>query len=288
MDYAIIVFLKIGTSVALLSMICLGLAVIFGMMRVINLAHGEFLMIGAFTAIETYHAGISIWIAILVTAPLVTGIVGVFLERILIRRLYGRLFDTMLATWGVSLILIGCATVVFGTATQGISSPLGSLHIGSYTTGAYEVALIPITLIVFGSGWGILRFTRAGLIARGTMQNPEMAGSLGISTDIVYAITFGVGAALSGMAGALVAPLTGVVPTMGAGYIARAFITVISGGGSALTGTVIASSVFGSISTAVTFLSNAALGDVALLVMALAVLRIFPQGITGRVMRGSI
>jgi urea transport system permease protein len=288
MDYAIIVILKIGTSIAVLSMVCLGLAVIFGMMRVINLAHGEFLMIGAYTAIQTYHQGVNIWIAMLIIAPLSTGVIGILLERLVVRRLYGRLVDTMLATWGISLIFIGLATVLFGSATLGISSPLGTLHVGSYATGAYEVALIPITAVVFCGGWAILRFTKVGLITRGTIQNAEMAGSLGIYTDRVYALTFGVGSALSGLAGALLAPLTGVVPTMGAAYIARAFITVISGGSAALTGTLLASGIFGFVNTSITFLSNAALGDVALLVTALVVLRCFPQGITGRIMRGSV
>jgi branched-subunit amino acid ABC-type transport system permease component len=288
MDYAIVFLLKIGTAVAELSLVCLGLAVIFGMMRIINLAHGEFIMIGAYAAISAEHWGVNIWVAMLVAAPLVTGAVGMMIERSVIRYLHGRMIDTMLATWGLGLVLVGLVNIAFGSATAGVSSPLGGLEIGAYTTSAYEVALIPITFLAIIGVWLMLRFTRVGLVARGTMQNPEMAASLGVSTGTIYAASFGIGSALSGLAGGLLAPLTGVVPTMGAAYIAHAFITVISGGAAALTGTVVAASLFGTISTATTFASNSAMGDVALLAVALGVLRFLPRGITGRFMRGSL
>ena len=288
MDYAVVVALKTCTSIAELSLVCLGLAVVFGMMRIINLAHGEFLMVGAYSAIAADHAGLGIWVAMLVVAPAVTGLIGVLVERLVIRHLYGRMIDTMLATWGLGLILVGLVNIGFGSATAGVASPLGSLVIGAYRTSAYEAALVPLTMAILLAVWLGLRFTRFGLIARGTMQNPAMAASLGIRPASVYAVTFGIGAALSGLAGALLAPLTGVVPTMGAAYIAHAFITVISGGASALTGTVLAATLFGTVGTTVTFLSNPAIGDVALFAVALVVLRLLPHGITGRFLRASL
>lgn len=288
MDYALIFLLRVLTSVSVLSLVCLGLAIIFGMMRIINLAHGEFIMLGAYAAITAEHAGVNIWIAMLVAAPFATGIVGMIVERTVIRFLYGRMIDTMLATWGIGLVLIGLVNIAFGSATAGVSPPLGSLKIGAYTISAYEIALLPITMLLFSGVWLVLRFTKFGLIARGTMQNSEMAASLGISTSAVYAVTFGVGSALSGIAGGLLAPLTGVVPTMGSAYIANAFITVISGGATALTGTIAAAGIFGTINTVTTFASNAALGDVALMTVALFILRILPRGLTGRFMRNGL
>ena len=213
---------------------------------------------------------------------------GLVVERLLIRRLYGRMIDTMLATWGLSLALIGLVTVVFGNSVSGLSAPLGSVAIGDYRISAYQLFLIGFTALLLVIGWLVLRYTKLGLIARGTMQNPEMAASLGIDPGKVYAVTFAVGAALSGLAGALIAPIAGVVPTMGTSYIANAFITVITGGAAILTGTFSAAVLLGTVSSIGTFLTTPVLGDVALLVAAIVLLRLLPRGITGRFFKGAL
>jgi branched-subunit amino acid ABC-type transport system permease component len=269
-DYVVILLLQIGSAVASLVLMSIGLAVIFGMMRVINLAHGEFLMLGGYAAITAFNLGVNLWVAMVVVAPLTVGIFGALVERLVIRHLYGRLIDTMLATWGLSLAMIGFVTVVFGNTVSGISAPLGSVSIGAYRTGVYEIFLILVAAILLIAGWLVLRFTRFGLIARGTMQNASMAAALGTNPSAVYAVTFAAGSALSGLAGGLLAPLTGVVPTIGAAYIAKAFITVISGGAAILSGTAIASALLGTINTLATFAFTSVLGEVALLVAALA------------------
>ena len=288
MDFALVVALQIATAVASLILIALGLAVIFGMMRVINLAHGEFLMLGGYAAITAFNAGVNLWLAMLVVAPVSVAIFGVAVERVVIRRLYGRLIHTMLATWGLSLAMIGFVTVVFGNTVSGVSAPLGSVTIGEYRTGAYELVLVLFAVALLGAGWLLLRHTRLGLIARGAMQNPAMAAALGVNPGAVYAVTFGVGAALSGLAGALLAPISGVVPTIGAAYIAKAFITVISGGAAILTGTTAAAGLLGSINTAATFAFTPVLGEVALLATAVLLLRVLPQGITGKFVRRAL
>jgi branched-subunit amino acid ABC-type transport system permease component len=288
MDYAAILALQICSAVASLVLISLGLAVIFGMMRVINLAHGEFLMLGGYAAITAYNKGVNLWLAMIVVAPLTVGLFGALVERLVIRHLYGRLIDTMLATWGLSLAMIGFVTVVFGNTVSGISAPLGSFQIGAYRTGVYEMFLIVVAVILLLSGWLVLRYTRLGLIARGTMQNAGMAAALGTNPSAVYAVTFAIGAALTGLAGGLLAPLSGVVPTIGAAYIAKAFITVISGGAAILSGTAIASVLLGTINTVATFAFTSVLGEVALLVAAVVLLRLLPQGITGRFFRRAL
>ncbi|HEY4892690.1 MAG TPA: ABC transporter permease, partial [Reyranella sp.] len=159
---------------------------------------------------------------------------------------------------------------------SGISAPLGSVSIGAYRTGVYEIFLILVAAILLIAGWLVLRFTRVGLIARGTMQNASMAAALGTNPSAVYAVTFAVGSALSGLAGGLLAPLTGVVPTIGAAYIAKAFITVISGGAAILSGTAIASALLGTINTLATFAFTSVLGEVALLVAAVVLQRLLP------------
>lgn len=281
------VLLQIASAIGNLALVCAGLAVIFGMMRVINLAHGEFIMLGGFAAVLSVHAGVNIWLAMLVVAPLTVAAVGLIVERLIMRRLYGRMVDTMLATWGVSLLLIGLTTTLFGNRVVGIAAPLGSFRIGGYSIGAYELVITLISIAIFVGGYLLLRWTPLGLVARATMQNREMAASLGIEPSRVYAVTFGIGAALSGLAGGLLAPLSGVVPTMGVAYVAKAFITVITGGASIIVGTATSSLLLGSISTLTTFLTTPVVGDVALLVSATIFLRLMPTGITGRIFRGA-
>lgn len=289
MDFLAALILQFAYGIANLALIGLGLAIIFGMMRVINLAHGEFLMLGGYTVVVATNLGINIWIAMLILAPLVVGLIGVVVERALIRFLYGRVVDTLLATWGLSLFLIGAVTAVFGpqTATT-ISAPIGAVAIGDYGTSGYELFLIALTMALFGGVFALLRYTKLGLLARGTMQRSDMAAVLGVSTGQVYMATFCLGSAIAGLAGGVLAPITGVVPTIGATYIAKAFITVISGGTAILAGTASAAGLLGAMNSVVTFLTGPTMGEVALLGAAIVLLRIMPSGITGRFFRKSL
>src|SRR3979411_1474176 len=149
------------------------------MMRVINLAHGEFLMPGGYAAIVATSHGINIWLSMLVVAPIVVGLIGLIVERAIIRFLYGRMIDTMLATWGLSLFLVGLTTAVFGNTTVGISAPLGSFQIGAYRTSGYTLFVIAVAIVVLFGIFAVLRWTRLGLIARGPMETANMAGSAG-------------------------------------------------------------------------------------------------------------
>jgi branched-chain amino acid transport system permease protein len=288
MDLGLVVLIQVLYAIAGLVIISAGLAVIFGMMKVINLAHGEFMMLGAYAVVWTTSVGINLWVAIFLIAPLTVGVIGVVLERLIIRRLYGRMIDTMLATWGLSLLLVGIVTSVFGNTTAGVSAPLGNFSIGNYSVSVYTLVIIAVAAVSsLVIRWVLLR-TSWGLIARGTMQNPDMANALGISPGKVYSVTFALGAALSGLAGALLAPLTGVVPTMGAAFVAKAFITVIVGGPAILAGLVSASTLFGAINQLATFSTTPVFGEVALLLAAIILLRRLPQGITGRFFKGSL
>jgi urea transport system permease protein len=284
-DLVLVLVIQVLFAMASLALISVGLAVIFGMMRVINLAHGEFLMLGGYSAIFATQHGINLWIAMLVVAPIVVGAIGVLVERTLIRFLYGRMIDTMLATWGLSLFLIGLITGIFGNTTVGISAPLGGMAIGNYRTSIYSLVVIAITVVLLVAMYLVLRYTRLGLFARGTMQNPDMAAALGLSPPRVYAVTFGIGAALSGLAGALIAPISGVFPTIGIAYIAKAFITVIGGGAAILSGTVTASALFGAIQEVGTYFTTPVFGVVITLAAAIVLIRLLPQGITGRFLK---
>ena len=288
MDLAAIVGLNVLSGIASLVLISLGLAIIFGMMKIINLAHGEFLMLGAYATVLSTNHGVNIWIAMLVISPLFVGLVGILVERTLIRFLYGRLVDTMLATWGLSLFIVGLVTMIFGNTINGVPTPLGGFQVGAYRSDLYTPFLALVALLLLCGVLGVLRFTRFGLIARATMQKPEMASALGVDPDRVYMATFGIGAAVTGLAGGLLAPVSGVAPTMGAAFVAKAFITVVGGGASILAGTASASLLFGSIDQMGSYLTTPVFGEVILLVAATLLIRVLPQGITGRFLRGSL
>jgi len=287
-DLAGLLAFDVLAGVATLVLITLGLGVIYGMMRIINLAHGEFMMLGAYTAVMANNAGVNIWVAMLVLPPLVVGLVGLVLERTLIRFLYGRIIDTMLATWGVSLGLIGLVTTVFGNVVRGVSTPVGSFSIGRYGASLYSVVIIVAAAAALAGMLALLRGTRFGLVLQATMQNPRMAAALGVSPSTIYMVTFALGSALAGLAGGVLAPISGVSPAMGGAYIARAFITVLGGGPAIITGTGLAASLFGFINELVSFQTTPIVGDVALLVAAVLLIRVLPQGITGRFLRRSL
>lgn len=287
MDYTAVVLLEIVYMIAFLVLVSAGLAVVFGMMRVINLAHGEFVMLGGYTTLACYNAGINIFFAMLVIAPVVVGIVGLVVERVVVRWLYGRMIDTMLATWGLSLLLVGLVTLIFGSSAVGVPTPIPGYQLGEFQMGGYNLFIIAIAILVVLGMWLVLRYTRMGLVARGAMQSAEVASSLGYNPRTVYMLTFTAGAALSGLAGGVLAPLTGLLPSSGGAYIAKAFITVITGGAAVISGTLSSSVLFGAINQIVSFGANPVIGEIAMLVLAIVLLRLMPQGITGRFFRNS-
>jgi len=269
------------TGVALLVVISLGLAVIFGMMGVINLAHGEFLMLGAFFTLSGVRAGLNVWLAMIVAA-LAVGLVGLAVERLLIQFLYGRLAATMLATWGLSLILVQVVVLAYGPATQGIPTPLGAVRVGRYSLSEYNLVLIAAALLLLAVVFLVFTRTRYGTMARAATQLPDMAGAVGINARRVNMLTFGFGAALAGAGGALLAPVAGVVPSMGQAYVGRAFMTVVVGGPGVLTGTATAAGLLGSVDSLVSNVFSSFLGTASLLVVAIVLLRLLPTGISGR------
>lgn len=275
-------------AIALLMLTSIGLAIAFGMMRVINFAHGEFIMLGGYAMTLSVHAGINLWLAMFVIAPAAVGLFGVLVERLIIRRLYGRILDTILATWGLSLLLIGAASAIFGFHQKGVAVPFGTFMLGGYSQSLYSLFIIGVTALVMAGLYGLLRHSRFGLLVRGTMQNPTMASALGVNRNVMYASTFGLGAALSGLAGAVLAPLAGVAPTMGLAYITKAFITVITGGANAYTGTTIAATFYGVIQQVTTFLATPVIAEAAILIAGILLLRLMPTGITGRFFRRSL
>jgi len=278
-DLASILY-QFGTNAAFLLLSALGLIVILGMMNLINLAHGEFMMLGAYAASASVRVGVPFPLAIVV-AFLATFVFGVVLERLVIRRFYGRELGALVTTWGISLILAQGTLLLFGPYMAPIPIPLGAVAAGTYSFSVYWLVLIAVSvLLVVGLAF-LYRATPFGLQARATMQNPAMARSLGIRVGRIYMLTFGLGAGLAGLSGALLAPTTSIAPFMGQQFVAPAFITVVVGGGAnVIAGAVGSSTILSLIETPVSLALGTFYGTMALLLMALLIIRVLPAGIS--------
>lgn len=288
-DLALVVsvFYQLGTNAAFLFLCALGLIVILGMMNIINLAHGELMMMGAYVATLSVQAGIPFPIGI-VLAFVVTAAFGAALERLVIRHFYGRELGALVVTWGISLILAQGTLLVFGPFQPAIAIPGGSFSIGAYSVSGYWLIMICLCLCLVYGLWWLYQKTRFGLHARATMQNAEMARSLGVDVGRIYMMTFSLGAGLAGLSGALLAPTTSIAPYMGQQFLAPAFITVVVGGAANVIAGAVGSSVLLSVvQTPVGLVLGAFLGVVALLLAALIIIRLMPDGISAWLQRRS-
>jgi urea transport system permease protein len=279
-----------GLSVgSILIMAALGLAFSFGLMRVINMAHGEFLMLGGYLAFlvqqsvpTPYYPLLSLFIAFLGGA-----LVGWLLESVLIRFLYERPAETLLATWGISLVLQQAARDLFGPTGVEVTSPpwlAGTLEVrGGVLDGLglpyVRLFVIGLALLVLVLLWALLRWTRIGLHIRAVSQNREMAAALGIHTRAVDGFVFALGSGLAGLGGAALAFLAPVTPTVGQSYIVDAFLVVILGGLGSLGGTVIAGLLVGLASALLQTLTSVSLAKVLLLLLVVLILQVRPRGL---------
>ena len=278
---------QFGTNAAYLFLVALGLIIILGMMNIINLAHGELMMMGAYVAtIAVNNFGIPFSISVLISF-FVVAIFGAILEITIVRRFYGRELGALVVTWGISLILGQGTLLIFEKPFMpAIKIPGGSYTYGNFTFSEYWLVLISISIaLIIGLYW-IYHYTSYGLQARATMQNAEMAKALGVPTNRVYTLTFSLGAGLAGLSGALLAPTATIAPFMGQNFVAPAFITVVVGGATnVISGAVGSSVLLSAIKTPTGFALGAFLGTVAMLVAALIIIRIMPDGISATIQK---
>lgn len=273
-----------GDAFAFLVLAACGLAVIFGMMGVINLAHGEFIMCGAYVTVNASRAGLPLPLAVLCGA-LVAGLIGLVIERLVVRQLYERPMDTIVATWGLSLIATQGTLIVLGSSVPGVGVPLGSFTVGHYSYSAYRLVLIVVALAVLAGLYLAFNKTRFGVVARATIQVPHMAEALGVDTKFVYSMTFALGAALAGLTGGLYAPTMTIVPTMGSTFIMEAFVTVVVGGADIFLGTAPAALMLGVVKATMTSWQGQLFGQIGLLFAVIVVIRVLPKGISGFILR---
>jgi branched-chain amino acid transport system permease protein len=267
-------------NIGFLVLSAVGLIVIFGMMGVINMAHGELMMIGAYITAWMFHKGVPSPIAILF-AGLGAAAAGVVLERLIIRHFYNQLLSSMVVTWGISLILSQGFLLIFGPSTLNVPTPFGSFPVGEQTFGVYRMVLFGVAMLLIALVWVVFRFTRFGVLARATMENPGMAEALGTSTTLVHAGTFGLGAFLGGVAGGMFALSATISPFFGGNYTPLAFITIVVGGGAnPITGLITSVLALAGVQTIVNNLVNVYIGYVAIFATAIVILLVLPRGIS--------
>ena len=269
-----------GDAFAFLVLSACGLAVIFGMMGIINLAHGEFIMCGAYVTVSVARLGVPLPLAIL-CGTIVAGAIGMVLEQLVIRHLYGRPLDSIVATWGVSLIATQGTLILLGSSLPGIGTPFGSVALGGGDYPIYRLVLIAAALLLLLGLYLAFNVTRFGTLARATIQVPHMAAALGVDTRLVYRLTFGLGTALAGLTGGLYAPTMTIVPTMGSTFLMEAFATVVIGGADVFVGTAPAGAVLGVVKALATSWQGQLIGQVALLIAVIVVIRVLPRGVSG-------
>lgn len=280
-DYLITVLLSSLSSASILLIATIGLAVVFGLMGVINLAHGEFLMIGGYSALTATQMGLPYLLAIPV-AVLITMLIGAIVEILIIRRLYGRIFDTMLATWGLSMVFYQLAVLTFGTVTPGIGMPQFSLKIGKYSLAGYPLLMIAVAICMALFVYFLMTKTVYGMKARASIQEPEMAQAIGIESERVNTLTFAIGCGLAGFAGAVLLPIVPATPSMGFAFVIKAFLTVVVAGPITLTGSALtALGLGGGASMIASFMTSVA-GDIFFFLSTALLLWLYPLGISAK------
>lgn len=285
----------IGLSLgSILLLVALGLVITYGAMGVINMAHGELVMVGAYT---TVMAGIWLNVGILAAIPLaflVTALVGWLIERIVVRRLYGRLLDTLLATWGVAILIQQAVRLEFGLSflgihieglgpgLQNVSVPqwlMGAVPVGGVEINVYRSFIILVTALLAGLTWFLLYRTDIGVQVRAIMRNPKMAAACGIDVARVNGLTFAYGSGLAGVAGVMMSGFKTVFPDMGTAMVVDGFLVVVMGGVGSLLGTVLSAGILGQINGVAASFSNDILARALVFAVVILVIILKPKGL---------
>jgi len=269
--------LDVVTTAAILYVVALGLLIVFGVMGIISFAHGAMLTVGGYAALLVTQAGWNPWLS-LPAAALAGLLAGAAMERTVLRPLYRRPLDAILATWGLGIVIGQVITLVFGRQVQFAQSPLsGAAVVLGATYSQYRLLLVAVAMLLAGAIALVLHGTRLGLVTRAVIANENLAQSLGVNSARVRFASFSLGSALASLAGALVVPLSSVDPNMGVPWLVGAFMLVLLSG-SSLVSMAVAALVLGAAQVLVSTYLNAVLGGMTIAVLAAIILRVRPTG----------
>jgi branched-chain amino acid transport system permease protein len=268
---------------AIIILVVLGLGIIAGMMGIFNFAHGEFVLLGAYTTYLVYSFGLPVWLG-MAAAPFVVAAVGFVLERLVIRRFYAVPIVAMLGTYALGLIIREGVRSLIGGLYISIPEPIiGSLTIAGVHLSRWRLAIVVITALVMIASYLLLTRTSFGLRVRAGLENPSLARASGISTNVLYAVTFTFGAALAGLAGALVVPIFSLFADLGIRFLIQGFLAIMLGGVGSFEGSVAGAGVVGVLSAALPWAVAPVLADVLVFVIAIVFVKFRPAGlIAGR------
>lgn len=287
--------LFIGLSLgSILLLVALGLAITYGAMGVINMAHGEMVMVGAYvTVLSGLWFGTNIFVAIPL-AFIVTALLGLLIERVVVRKLYGRLLDTLLATWGIAILIQQAVRLEFGLSFFGIHSQglgpglqnvsvpeilQGTFHIGNADINRYRTFIILVTALLALGTWFLIYRTIAGTQVRAIIRNPKMAAACGIDVARVNALTFAFGSGLAGVAGVMMSGFKTVFPDMGTPMVVDGFLVVVMGGVGSLFGSVLSAGILGEINGLVAAETNDILARAVVFGVVIAIIILKPKGL---------
>jgi len=281
-DAALNAVFEILSFGAIIVLVVLGLGIIASMMGIFNFAHGEFVLLGAYTTYLFYSWGLPVWLGML-AAPFVLALIGLVLERLAIRRFYAVPIVAMLGTYALGIIIRETVRMLIGGLYVSIPAPLvASLVIGGVQLPEWRIAILVITALVMAGSYLLLTRTSFGLRMRAALENPALARASGISTDRIYAISFAFGSALAGLAGALVVPIFSLFADLGLRFLIQGFLAVMLGGVGTFVGPVAGAGIIGVLSAALPWAISPVLADVLVFVIAIVIVKFRPGGLISR------
>jgi len=270
---------EIASFGAIVVLVVLGLGIIASMMGIFNFAQGEFVLLGAYVTYIVHSSGLPVWLGMAI-APFAVGALGFVLERLIVRRFYAAPIVAMLGTYALGLIIREIVRGLIGGLYISIPEPIGgSLAIGAMHFSAWRLVIILITALVMVGSYLLLAYTAFGLRIRASLENPALARASGISTNAIYGATFAFGAALAGLAGALIVPVFSLFADLGLRFLIQGFVAVMVGGVGSFAGPVAGAGVIGTLSAALPWVIPPVIADVLVFVLAIIFIKFRPQGL---------
>jgi branched-chain amino acid transport system permease protein len=283
MDNLIVALFEIMSFGAIVVLVVLGLGIIASMMGIFNFAQGEFVLLGAYVTYVVHSAGAPVWLG-MTLAPFAVGALGFVLERLVVRRFYAAPIVAMLGTYALGLIIREIVRGLIGGLYISIPEPIGgSVGFGGMQFSSWRLVIIVITALVMVGSYLLLSRTAFGLRIRASLENPALARASGISTNAIYGVTFAFGAALAGLAGALIVPVFSLFADLGLRFLIQGFVAVMVGGVGSFAGPVAGAGVIGTLSAALPWVIPPVIADVLVFVLAIVFIKFRPQGlVSGR------